>query len=277
LFKFITNRHIIINVIVGILLAVSLVFAFFMLLGSITQHGEYERVPQVTGKNIETAKVILEAKGFIVEVADSVFDLSIPRLNVMKQSPEPDALVKNGRTIYLTVNRLVAPQVDMPNLVGYSLKSAMLFLEGLGLKVGDTTFKPDVAKNSILIQMLNGIEIKPGSKVSVGSKISLVIGSGIGEQEMDIPDLVGLTFAEARSLLGNMSINVDLPIILDANIRDTAHAFVSKQDPAPYFEPMPGQRFNNKIRPGQIIDLYLSFNKPIKDSSLLINNNDSIQ
>ena len=42
----------------------------------------------------------------------------------MRQSPDADAIVKSDRTVYLTINRAVPPQIDMPDLRGFSIKSA---------------------------------------------------------------------------------------------------------------------------------------------------------
>jgi eukaryotic-like serine/threonine-protein kinase len=271
LFKFITHRNLLINILFGIFITLLLVILFFFGLGYITNHGNYQTVPTVTGKNIDAAKLLLESKGFTVEVSDSIFDISQPKLNVLKQSPEADAVVKKGRTIYLTVNKLLAPTIDMPNLIGLSLKSAQLYLDGLGLKIGDTTFKPDIAKNSILSQLYNGVEVKQGTKIPVGSYISFVVGSGVGDEEVDVPNLIGLTYADAKSLLGNMNLNIGLPILLDATITDTLKAFIARQEPAVFIEPIPGQKINNKIKAGQIIDLWLSFTPPVKDSTLINN------
>jgi beta-lactam-binding protein with PASTA domain len=276
LFKFITHKNFLINVLFGIFLTLLLIVLFFVMLGWITGHGEYEKVPTVTGKNVEAAMALLKSKGFNVEVVDSVFDMAQPKLNVLKQSPEPDATVKHGRTVYLTINRQVAPTIEMPNLVGLSIRSAILYLQGMGLKLGDTTFKPDIAKNSILSQLYNGNEIKPGSKVPIGSSIAFVIGSGIGDMEIDVPNLVGLTYSDAQSLLGSMNITLGMPIILDATIKDTAKAFVSKQEPPLYSEPIPGQKIPNKIRSGQVVDVWLSLEAPVikeVDSTKSIDNN----
>lgn len=267
MFKFITHKSLLINILVGIFLSLLLIVLFFYGLGWITAHDEYEKVPTVTNKNIETAKQLLQAKGFNVEVVDSIFVKTQPRLNVLKQSPEGEAVVKHGRTVYLTVNRQVAPTVVMPNLVGLSFKSAQLYLSGMGLELGDTSYKPDIAKNSILSQLYNGAEIKAGSKVPIGSRISFVIGSGIGDAETDVPDLVGLTYSDAQSLLSSMSLSMGLPILLDANITDTSKAYISRQEPPVFTEPVPGQKIVGKIRPGQMIDVWLTLDKPQKDST----------
>ncbi len=273
MFKFITHKSLLINILIGIFLSLLLVVLFFLMLSWITGHGEYEKVPAVTGKNIDAAKALLQSKGFTVEVADSVYDMNQPKLTVLKQSPEPDATVKHGRTIYLTINRVVAPTVDMPNLIGLSIRSAELYLQGMGLKLGDTTYKPDIAKNAVLSQLYNGVEIKQGTKIPIGSTISFVLGSGLGDEEMDVPDLVGLTYTEAQSVLSTKNITIGLPILLDASIKDTSKAFISKQEPPVFTEPIPGQKIVNKIRPGQVIDVWLSLTAPIKDSTNIIKDN----
>ena len=267
MFKTITSKSLFVNILFGIFLVLLFIVLFFYSLGWITGHDKYEKVPEVLGKNVNAAIDDLKARGFQVEVVDSVYDMNAQRLSVLKQSPEPDAIVKNGRTIYLTINRLEAPTVEMPNLIGLSFKSAQLYLESLGLQLGDTTYKPDIARNSVLSQKFEGREIKQGTRIPIGSKINFVIGSGIGEYEMEIPNLVGLSYYEAKALLNSMNILVGIPIMLDANTSDSSKTYVVKQEPPVFFEPVPGQFIMNKIRPGQVIDLWLSSTPPIIDST----------
>ena len=240
---------------------------FFYSLGWITGHDNYEKVPEIVGRDVKDAVSLLKTQGFKVEVIDSVYEMKLPKLSVVKQSPEPDAVVKHGRTIYLTINRQEAPTVEMPNLVGLSFKSAQLYLESMGLLLGDTSYRPDIARNSILNQRFDGNEIKQGTRIPIGSKISFVIGSGIGLNEMDMPNLVGLNYYEAKALLNSMNILIGMPILLDANITDTANAYVVKQEPQVFYQPIPGQFIINKIRKGQVVDLWLSTIAPVIDST----------
>lgn len=240
---------------------------FFYSLGWITGHDNYEKVPEIVGRDVKDAVSLLKTQGFKVEVIDSVYEMKLPKLSVVKQSPGPDAVVKHGRTIYLTINRQEAPTVEMPNLVGLSFKSAQLYLESMGLLLGDTSYRPDIARNSILNQRFDGNEIKQGTRIPIGSKISFVIGSGIGLNEMDMPNLVGLNYYEAKALLNSMNILIGMPILLDANITDTANAYVVKQEPQVFYQPIPGQFIINKIRKGQVVDLWLSTTAPVIDST----------
>jgi len=271
-FKFITSKPLWVNILAGISIFLLMLLSFFFLLDWITGHGKYEKVPSVVGLNIDAARLNLMAQGFAVEVSDSVYDGTIGALSVVKQSPDADALVKHGRTIYLSINRAVAPQVEMPNMVGYSFRSAQMYLATLGLKLGDTTYRADIARNSVLEQDYNNNIIQPGTKIPIGSVISFVLGSGIGSGELNVPDLIGLTLSQARSQLLTLNINVGSIVPMDG-VKDTANAFIVKQNPEVFIEQEPGQKVNNKIRPGQVIDLYISGTAPAKDTAASKPNN----
>jgi len=262
LFQFITKRSLIVNIIAAALLAFAVIFIFFQLLSWITKHGEYMKIPSVKGKNIEEARKILEAQGFEVEVQDSVYYDSLPRLSVVKQTPDPEMLVKVNRTVYLTVNRAQPPLVAVPNFVGQTMRSVEMQLRSLGFKLGDTTYKPDFAVGSILEQLYNGSSLKPGTKIPMGSSISLVIGGGVQDIEMSVPDLVGLTFGEAKVLLETNGLLLGA-VVLDGAVSDSASAFVIQQNPPRRDEE--GRPI--RIRGGQLMDLWISKNPPVKDST----------
>ena len=262
MFKFITDKPLWVNILAAIAFVLLLVFLFFFSLDWITHHGKTEKVPNITGQNMVAATKILEAKGFDVEVVDSVFIDSVARLSIIKQSPEADATVKAGRTIYLTVNRAIAPDVEMPSLIGFSIKSAQLMLQSLNLKLGDTSYRPDIARNSVLEQLYNGSIIKAGTKIPMGSTISFVLGSGPGAIDLDVPNLVGMTVADALNTLKSMNLSAG-PIIARAPVSDTLSSFVIDQSPKVFSEPFPGQKVQNKLKAGQIIDLYISNTPPM--------------
>ncbi|RWZ90840.1 MAG: PASTA domain-containing protein [Hydrotalea sp. AMD] len=268
MFKFITRKPLWVNIMAAIGIVLVALFVFIEMLSFITQHNKTEKVPSVIGQNIDAARQALTAKGFHVQVIDSVYDNTIGALAVAKQSPDADAQVKLGRTIYLTVNRASAPEVSMPNLIGFSIKSAQMYLQTLGLKMGDTTYKPDIARNAVLEQRYNGSSIKPGTKLPVGSVISFVLGSGIGSGEYQVPDLIGLTLAQARNQLNALNINIGSIVPMD-NVSDTLNAFIVKQIPEVFTEVSPGTKVHNVIHQGQVIDVFISSTPPpARDSAL---------
>ncbi|MBM3444061.1 MAG: PASTA domain-containing protein [Bacteroidetes bacterium] len=254
---FITKRPLWQNILAGILISFFAVAVFLLMLNLITNHGEYLTVPEVKGRNYLETKTELEEKGFEVIIQDSIYVDSLPGLVVIKQFPEPEATIKVNRVIYLTVNCMIPPTIEMPNLIGMSFRNALLELRSLGLKMGDTTFIPDLAKNAVKDQIFNGILVKPGAPIRMGSVIDLLIGSGLGGTPLPVPDLFGLTYLEAKLV---MELNGITPgvILLDEGLVDTSLGFVYWQNPLPFDE----AQQTNTIRPGQLMDLRISTVKP---------------
>ena len=261
MFKYITKRPLWVNIAVGLGIVIAVFVVFVLSLNWITHHGESRSVPSVTGKPFNEAEQILEKEGFELVVQDSVYYDSLPPAAVMKQIPDPDAVVKVNRTVYVTINRYLPPEVQMPNLVGPSFRHAEVILRNLGLVLGDTTYRPDFARNSVLEQLYNGKPIAPGSKIRLGSTIDLVLGAGVSMEDMAVPKLIGMTFAEAKVMLDASGLVLGA-VIADPEVTDNESAFVYRQSPPVRNDE--GRRY--RIRQGQMIDLFLSVQRPVQDT-----------
>lgn len=260
MFKFITNRPLWLNILIGMALAFGLFVGTISMLGWFTNHDDSKTVPSVLGKSLEEAQKVLSDAGFAVEIQDSTYNASLKPFQVIRQIPDEDEVVKSNRTVYLTINRGAPPLVDMPNVEGYSFRNAELVLKNAGLILGDTTFRPDFAKNSVLEQLYNGAPIQPGAKIRQGSAISLVIGNGLGNRVVAVPDLVGLTFAEAKGILDAGGIML-ASVIANPDVTDTANAYVYRQNPDRFDE----EGNLRTIRQGQVVDIWLSVAQPEVD------------
>ncbi|MER3497795.1 MAG: penicillin-binding protein [Chitinophagaceae bacterium] len=255
-FSYITHRPLWFNILVAILLAIIVFVVLVLSLQLCTHHGQSKTVPNVMGKTYDEAVRILDQEGFEVIVQDSVIYIdTLKPLTVIKQIPESDEVVKVNRTVYLTLNRAVPPLVEMPNLIGFSYRNAEMTLENMGLKVGDTIYKSDFAKNSVLDQLYQGQHINPGSKLRMGSNVTLVLGTGVGDMKFIVPSLVGRTYGEAKTVLEANGLNIIA--IPEGPITDTMNAYVHRQDP---------QRYDDEGRPqyirtGQIITVWIGTGK----------------
>lgn len=261
MFKFITDRPFWVNLLAAVVLAFLLIFLTLEMLGWITKHGDYLTVPAVKGRSTAEALKLLESKGFEVTIQDSVFIDTLQRGIVIKQLPDANATVKVNRTVFLTVNRYMPPMVSMPALEGKSLGFAIDLLQRSHLQLGDTTFKPDFMKGSILEQQYNGQKIETGTKIVWGSKISLVIAGGLQVEQILVPELVGKTYAEGKVTLEAIGVNIGAVIAKDA-IKDTASAFIYRQNPDRYND----EKKPNYIHPGQLMDIYISQQMILPDS-----------
>jgi len=258
-FKFLTTKPLWVNIVAGIVILLLLLLVFLGSLALLTQHGKTMKIPSVTGLSYADAKKTLQAQGFDVQIQDSsVYYDTMRPMQVVKQFPEADNLVKINRTVYLTINRAEAPFIQMPNLVSMSFRNAMTVLSQYGLKLGDTIFKPDFARNSILDQQYKGETIKPGTSIQQGSAITLVLGNGIGGQEFIVPDLTGLTYQQGKARLDSVGLSLGA-VAKDPEVRDSAESYIIWQSP-PQFNDAGGV---NHIRPGQAIDIKLGVQKPV--------------
>jgi beta-lactam-binding protein with PASTA domain len=253
------------NVLIGFGIAVCLFIIFFFSLGWITGNGETEKVPSVIGLDVAAAEKNLTALGFDVELQDSIYVDTLARNAVLRQTPEADEIVKKGRTVYLTINRVVAPQVDMPNLVGFSIKSAETYLKVLGLRLGSIQMVPDQNKNVVIDQLVNGKPIAPGSKIPSGTLIHFLVGDGGASGGMLIPDLVGLTYEQAKAQLISLGLNLGV-VSVNGSIVDSASAFVFDQNPSAYGSQIDslGMPIQNMTSKGATINLVLDKVAPVK-------------
>ncbi|HEY0678971.1 MAG TPA: PASTA domain-containing protein [Chitinophagaceae bacterium] len=257
MFRFITGRPLWMNILFAIVLVFVMLIIFLTSLKWCTSHGTTIQIPSVTGMTFNDASKFLDEKGFEVEIQDSVYFDTLPPLTVTRQFPEADAVVKKNHTVYLTLNRAVPPMIEMPKLIGLSFRSAEGSLRQYGLRLEDTSYRVDFAKNSVLDQLYNGETIKPGTKLRMGSSISLVLGTGVGGFEFSVPDLFALSYEEAKAVMQATGLSTGA-LMVDPDVRDTAAAFVYRQSPTR----MNDERKFNRIRPGQTIDVWLSVMKP---------------
>jgi eukaryotic-like serine/threonine-protein kinase len=253
------------NVLIGFGVAICLFIIFFFSLGWITGNGETEKVPAVIGLDVLAAEKNLTALGFDVELQDSIYVDTLARNAVLRQTPEADEVVKKGRTVYLTINRVIAPQVDMPNLVGFSIKSAETYLKVLGLRLGSIQMVPDQNKNVVIDQLVNGKPIAPGSKIPSGTLIHFLVGDGGASGGTFMPDLVGLTYEQAKAQLISLGLNLGV-VSVNGSIGDSASAFVFDQNPSAYGSQIDslGMPIQNMTSKGATINLVLDKVAPVK-------------
>ncbi len=247
----------------GIVLALCTVLyiSFFATLHWLTRHGEELEIPDVRGHSVEQALTQLKGMHFEVYV-DSTYEPSVKPFTVLKQVPDTGSIVKQGRTVFLTVNMMMPPYIPMPNLVNLSFRSAQMLLRNNKLMVGDTTYKPDIAAGAVLEQKYKGVPIRPGELIAQGSKISLVIGDGLGNTEFNVPDVTNMSVDEAMTILNQYSLT---PIIVAydqlSNINDTASAIVVETDP----KSINDAGVVNRIKEGDMIHLKIMQNPSPED------------
>ncbi len=234
----------------GIMLAIGLALLslfFYYFLPSYTNHGETITVPDLRGMAYEELEEYLSQRELRYEVeSDSGYSAETPPLTVLKQYPVAGSKVKANRKLFINLNKTTPRKVLMPNLIDGSVKSAQMVLESYGLELGHIQYKPDLAQNAVLEQMLEGNIIKAGDSIYQGSKVDLVVGDGLGNQMLEVPALFGMDFEDAEfTVIGS---GLRLGSILTAEPVDSLPVgAVIRQIPAA----------GESIRIGQDIDLWV--------------------
>lgn len=190
-----------IGIILGVIVLISFIF-LKVFLPSYTNHGETVSVPDVSGFQYEEIKDFLSTRNLKYEInIDSGFNAELKPLTVLKQTPKAGSKVKSGRKIYLTLNSKNAPLLKMPNLVNSLLKNAQEILANAGLVRGEIQYVPDIGINVVLEQKYRGRNIPEGFEIPKGSQIDLVVGDGLGNQILDVPNLIGMDEIDAEFLI----------------------------------------------------------------------------
>ncbi|HNP19843.1 MAG TPA: PASTA domain-containing protein [Fulvivirga sp.] len=248
-FKFASNTiqgFIVTIALVLALLAGSVAIFFYVYLPAYTNHGESVTVPNLEGIHMDDIDEFLLKRALRFEVNDSSYSDKYPPLTILKQYPKAGSLVKEGRKIFISVNRVKPPTVPVPELVDRSLRNAEAVLTSNELKRGKITYKPSPFLNLVLEMRSNGEVLKAGDRIDKGSVIDLVIGDGYARSNFSAPNLVGNDIENARFIILGSNLEIGL-ITLEA---DTVgkKSFVTKQSPAA----------GKQVRIGDPIDIWIA-------------------
>lgn len=154
-------------------------------------------MPNLTGKKLEDAKRIIESLNLKLENVTERHDARFPAGYVIIQSPRPGMKIKEGRRVYLVVSSGES-KVEVPSLIGKSVRDAKLTLEKFGLRLGDVQydFSEDFPEGSIFSQ-----SIPEKTKVSPGTLVSVTVSLGSAEGKTQVPNLVGLPLSKVEQVL----------------------------------------------------------------------------
>jgi len=230
IFTFLTSRIFFKNVAILIVVMIVGFFTLNAMLNNFTHHGESISVPDLSGLKISKLDSLLAIHSFNYKIIDSLYDGEKIPGSVLDQDPAPNSKVKENRTIYLTINAINPPDVKMPDLVDVSFRQAQAMLQSFGLVTGDVVYRSDLAKNAVLEQLYKNRIIKPGTMIPKGAVIDLVLGDGLGDVEVEVPDLTGLTHEEAMLKLSQSSLAIGI-VEFEDDSADKTTARVYRQSP----------------------------------------------
>lgn len=195
--RFLAYFAVAIGAIVGIALVLNLVM-------SIIVGGRQVAVPDVRGLSPQRAAELLSKAGLRYDIAHESFSVEFPESMICDQKPVPGHVVKQGRTIELTMSKGVQFQ-DVPFCIGRPFRGATIMLERAGFTIGA------VARVSQLKGYPGEVittEPPPGTKVLKGSRINLLVNAGMPQARLILPDLRGKPYLPTKMKLERLGLLV---------------------------------------------------------------------
>ena len=267
--KFLISKQFLKSILIAAVISIVLIAGVFLWLHIFTRHNQSISVPDFTGLNEEEVEIIASSKNLRYEIIDSIFYKELPKGIIAKQNPKAGEKVKQNRRIYLTKNAVNPEKVTMPAVSGVSLRQAITILEANGLVVGKLSYKPDIATNVVLEQIYHDSLITPGTIISKGSEINLILGKGLSNETTLVPNLIGFSKFMTKEYLTERYLNIGGEIY-DESIedeKDSTASFIWKQRP----------EFNEnyRLQLGSQVDIFLTIDStrlPFSDTLALEEN-----
>jgi transmembrane PASTA-domain-containing protein len=177
-FSFKTNKYFWLNLIAMMVVVILLLFGVLKWLDVYTRHGEAVVVPDVKGMTVGEAEMLLRNHGLVCVVSDSNYVKNKPAGSILELNPSAGQKVKEGRTIYLTINTLDTPLRLVPDVAdNSSVRQAQAKILAAGFKLSESELISG-EKDWVYGVKYKGRQLNMGDKVPVGATLTLLVGDG---------------------------------------------------------------------------------------------------
>lgn len=177
-FSFKNNRFFWLNIIIMIIVLIAAPLITLQWLDGYTRHGQAVVVPNVKGMTLRPAENELEKQTLKAVIIDSSYVKGMPPGAVLEQNPSGGSKVKEGRTVYLTINTDSAPKIAVPDVMdNSSLRQAEAKLRALGFKLTDPEYISG-EKDWVYSVKYRGRTLKAGEKIPHEAVVTLCVGDG---------------------------------------------------------------------------------------------------
>lgn len=188
-FSFKNNRFFWVNIFAMIVVVVALILGALWGLDIYTRHGKAYMVPDVKNKSVNQAQLLLADKHMKGVVIDSSYVKELPAGIVLDQTPVGGMKVKEGRTVYLTINSDQVPTVRIPDVIdNSSMRQAAAKLRAMGFKLTE----PELVggeQDWVYGIKYRGRSLQTGDKVPSEAELTLCIGSTQVRDSLNVDSL----------------------------------------------------------------------------------------
>jgi eukaryotic-like serine/threonine-protein kinase len=160
-------------------------------------HGREVAVPDLRGMTPAQAERSAGEHGLELSLGDRFYSATVAAGRIVSQQPEPGTRVRRGWHVQAAES--LGPQlIQIPSLIGMSPRAAEIDIRRRGLEPGDAAELPidGFPSQSVLAQTP-----APGAQGVAAPRVSLLYAVPPPEIAYAVPDLTGLTFAEASAIV----------------------------------------------------------------------------
>jgi beta-lactam-binding protein with PASTA domain len=184
-FSFRKNISFWLNIVAMVVVGIGFIFGVLEWLDVYTRHGETVTVPNVREMTVEEAEKAFRQEGLVCVISDTRYVKNLAAGIVLDMKPNAGEKVKEGRTIYLTINTREVPLRAVPDVAdNSSFRQAEAKLQSVGFKLTEVQLIPG-EKDWVYGVKYQDRELSAGEKVPVGAALTLIVGDGLGELSGD--------------------------------------------------------------------------------------------
>lgn len=189
----------IIAAVIAAIVIIGLAVAFF-----VGNMGEMTDVPDVVGMNTEDAIELIEEAGFTVGRVEGRESDTEELDTVLEQNPRGGSQAPKGSAINLIISSAGDTQ-EIPDVTGKTQAEAKTMLTVAGFKLGLVT---EEASDTVEEGKVISQDPLPGSNAEKNTTVNIVISKG--KEQVDVPNLVGKSESEARSMCSSLGLSLSV-------------------------------------------------------------------
>jgi beta-lactam-binding protein with PASTA domain len=176
--KFLFTKVFLKQLLYAVLVLIVLTFLMLWWLRATTNHNQKIEVPNLAKMSLDKVEEALDELDLQYMIMDSAnFNPDYPKYSVIEQVPKAGKFVKEDRKIYLSLNPSGYRKIEVPEVLGKTLRQAEPTLLAMGFKIGKVSKRPHIS-DQVLELRYNGEKLVPGTSISKTSVIDLIIGDG---------------------------------------------------------------------------------------------------
>ncbi|MDR2805862.1 MAG: PASTA domain-containing protein [Dysgonamonadaceae bacterium] len=167
------------HVLIALVILIVVIFIVLQWLNVYTRHGKQVVVPDVKGMQIEQAAPFFFQQSLQYVVVDSMYVRNKPAGSILETVPPVGTNVKKSRTIYLTVNSVMAKMLTVPQVTDMSQRQAEAILRSLGFETIRIRVVPGAYRDLVVgLETTGGLALVAGNHIPVNTSLILLVSSG---------------------------------------------------------------------------------------------------